>query len=323
MRVRPWMFALAVLPLALGGVLAALLGLVERGVSARITVPIPLLAAEIGAVLSVIALLALGTAEFVRRVGEKARALGRVEGEEQQRRSHRRFLARLDHELKNPITAIHAAVAAAGDLTSTPLSVIDSQSRRLTALVSELRKLADLETQPIECEPVDLEELATDVVAAISQHWETTEGGVRHFRTVFPQAPWPLSRVTGDVDLLFVALYNLVSNAAKYSHPGASIEVRGSEDDRWAIIEVADNGVGIPTHEVDVVWDELARGENSLGIPGSGLGLALVNAVVLRHGGQATLISREGQGTSVRMRLPLAPAETAPADATCATTPAR
>ncbi|MET4781001.1 ATP-binding protein [Glaciihabitans sp. UYNi722] len=180
--------------------------------------------------------------------------------------------------------------------------MIDSQSRRLTGLVSELRKLADLETQPIERAPVDLEELAADVVAAVSEHLETTGGGSREFRIVFPQAPWPISKVVGDVDLLFLAQYNLVSNAAKYSHADSSIEIRGSEDDGWAVIEVADNGTGIPANEADMVWDELARGANSLGIPGPGLGLSLVNAVALRHGGRATLRSRAGQGTSVAMQ---------------------
>lgn len=80
-------------------------------------------------------------------------------------------------------------------------------------------------------------------------------------------ASMPISKVVGDVDLLFLALYNLVSNAAKYSHADSSIEIRGSEDDGWAVIDVADNGAGIPANEVDMVWDELARGANSLASP--------------------------------------------------------
>ncbi|MHC5798000.1 sensor histidine kinase [Lacisediminihabitans sp. FW035] len=312
MSIRRWMLVLAAMPFLIGGVIAIVLALSARGVSARVTVPLPVVALEIGLGLSAVATLGLAIAAISRRTRERSLALGRVEGEERQRQAHRRFLARLDHELKNPITAINAAVAAADEPSSTPLRVIDSQSRRLTSLVSELRKLADLETKPIECEPVDLEELTADVVAAVSEHLETTGGGTRQFHIVFPQAPWPIARVIGDVDLLFLALYNLVSNAAKYSEAGSSIEVRGSEDDGWAVIEVADTGAGIAAHEVDLVWDELARGENSRGIPGSGLGLSLVNAVVLRHGGQASLRSREGQGTSVRVRLPLTPGSRPP-----------
>src|SRR5690606_15895657 len=103
----------------------------------------------------------------VRRIRERANA----EGAREQRESHRRFLSRLDHELKNPLTAIRAALAADGvgaDVSQSPhQAVIESQTRRLGELVADLRKLAELETVPIENEPVDLEQLATEVVDAI------------------------------------------------------------------------------------------------------------------------------------------------------------
>jgi two-component system OmpR family sensor kinase len=68
---------------------------------------------------------------------------------------------------------------------------------------------------------------------------------------------------------------------------------------------VADTGPGIPEDETPRVWDELHRGRAARGIPGSGLGLALVRAIVERHGGQVTIRSRLGQGTVVRVRLPV------------------
>jgi two-component system OmpR family sensor kinase len=83
-----------------------------------------------------------------------------------------------------------------------------------------------------------------------------------------------------------------------------TIELRAAEDDRAVVIEIADTGPGIPEGEIPLVWDELYRGEGTRGIPGSGLGLSLVRAIVARHGGQATIRSRPGQGTLLALRLP-------------------
>jgi two-component system, OmpR family, sensor kinase len=106
--------------------------------------------------------------------------------------------------------------------------------------------------------------------------------------------------------LLFLAVYNLLDNTLKFTRPGDTIEVRAFEDGSHVAVEVADTGPGIPESEAPHVWEELYRAEGARGIPGSGLGLALVRAIVERHGGQVTLRSRAGQGTVVALRLPLA-----------------
>jgi two-component system OmpR family sensor kinase len=83
------------------------------------------------------------------------------------------------------------------------------------------------------------------------------------------------------------------------------VEVRAFEDGTFVAIEVADTGPGIPEDEEAQVWEELYRGQGARGVPGSGLGLALVRAIVERHGGGVSLRSRAGQGTVVTMRLPV------------------
>jgi two-component system OmpR family sensor kinase len=72
------------------------------------------------------------------------------------------------------------------------------------------------------------------------------------------------------------------------------------------LIEVADNGTGIPDAEIGQVWQELARGSQARSLPGTGIGLALVRVIVTRHGGDVAIRSREGQGTVVTVRLPVA-----------------
>jgi two-component system, OmpR family, sensor kinase len=218
-----------------------------------------------------------------------------------------RFLMRLDHELKNPLTAIRAGLAnvdlagAAGG-TAAAVASVAAQTDRITRLLSDLRKLADLETQAIETAPVDLPSLLREVVDAAQ---EIPAARQRSIRVSVPQAPWPLPLLEGDRDLLFIAAQNLVANAIKFSGPGDAVEVRASEDGQGVLVEVADTGAGIPADEIAHVWQELARGRAARSLPGTGIGLALVRVIVTRHGGQVAIRSRDGQGTVVGIRLPV------------------
>ena len=114
-----------------------------------------------------------------------------------------------------------------------------------------------------------------------------------------------MPKVSGDPDLLFLAVHNLLENALKSSRPGDTVELHASEDGTSLLIEVADTGPGIPGEEQPHVWEELYRGEAGRGVPGSGLGLALVRAIAERHNGQVSLRSRPGQGTVFTLRLPV------------------
>ena len=226
-------------------------------------------------------------------------------------RDRLRFFMRLDHELKNPLTAIRAglanieqgggmALASAGTVAA--LASVSVQADRIARLVSDLRKLADLETQEIEMAPVDVTGLLDEVAEAVAEIPAARE---RIIRVTVPRAPWPLPLVAGDRDLLFIAVQNLVANAVKFSAPGDTVEVRASEDDNALLLEVADTGAGIPADEIGQVWQELARGRAARSLPGTGIGLALVRVIVARHGGQVAIRSRDGQGTVVGIRLPV------------------
>lgn len=179
---------------------------------------------------------------------------------------------------------------------------VEAQVLRLSRLTADLRKLAELETRSLERAPVDIAELLQEAVV-LAQEQSESEG--RQLTLTLPQAPWPVPGILGDWDLLFLATYNLLDNALKFTRPGDTVEVRASEDGTCVVIEVADTGPGIPKEEIARVWEELYRGQGARGVPGSGLGLALVRAIVERHGGQVTLRSRPGQGTVVTMRLPV------------------
>lgn len=244
---------------------------------------------------------ALAAVASTRATRRGKRQLQQVRLEEAE--AHRRFIRRLDHEIKNPVTAIRAGLANLP--TSNDGNVVTSvraQVDRLAHLSADLRKLADLESQPLEREPVDVSELLNEVVEQVGGREERL---TRQIRVTLPRAPWPLSPVPGDRDLLFLAIHNLLDNALKYSRAGDTIELRASEDRSAVVVEVADTGAGIPEEELPQVWEELYRGRGARGIPGSGLGLALVQAIIHRHGGTVDVLSRTGQGTVFTVRLPL------------------
>lgn len=271
--------------------------LIGSGLEVWASVPLHTVLAFVGVLMSAVA---VGVV-LVSSALSQARLAGIAETDARRDLEHRQFLARLDHELKNPLTAILAATAPGDDEAS---ALVAAQARRMGVLVTDLRKLADLSSAPLEREFVDLEEAARDAVEAA----RSSVGDSRNFTLVFPTAPWPLPRVVGDADLLYSAIQNVVFNAVKYSSEGDSIEVRASQSESSVSIEVADTGIGIPEAERQSVWAELARGSNAAGRSGSGLGLPLVRLVIERHGGNVRLTSREGVGTSVVLTLPL-PAE--------------
>jgi two-component system OmpR family sensor kinase len=297
---RPlWVWLLAALPLLLGLILSIFLKLSDW------PNPSIYLSGELSAILfllGVLVSLLVGAGLFLWQRGEQLQRETAAQFSE----NRRRFLRRLDHELKNPLTAILAGLAnvnAAGDdMQATAVRSVEAQAQRLRRLVADLRKLSDLETRPIERAPVDLTELLEDAYAVAQ---EMPEANGRQLTLSIPRAPWPLPAIAGDRDLLFLAIYNLLNNALKFTQAGDTIEMRASENNAFVLIEVADTGPGIPENELPYVWQELYRGRGARGIPGSGLGLALVRAIVLRHGGQIGIRSRPGQGTQINLRLPI------------------
>jgi len=227
--------------------------------------------------------------------------------EEEFSQDRRRFLQRLDHELKNPLTAILAGLANLSlqqdhQDRQTTLESVKAQVNRMRQLVGELRKLADLEIRPLDFSTVDLSPLLEETFQLIQGQDGADQ---RELSLTLPHAPWPLPAVSGDPDLLSLAFHNLLSNALKFSQAGDTIELRALEDGSQVVIEIADTGPGIPSSESEHIWEELYRGENARGIPGSGLGLALVKAVISRHQGEISVRTRSGEGTVFTVRLPI------------------
>lgn len=298
---KRWSWLLALIPGILGVILAIYFWLIPA------SNPIIYLRGDLG---TLVLILGLGLSILVgtilafkqRRERRREKTLAEAAGE------RRRFLRRLDHELKNPLTAIRAGLANLAESPSDQarqeaLLSVEAQTLRLSRLAADLRKLAELEVRLVEHSPVDIPALLQEVFALAQ---DQPGAGERHLNLSIPQAPWPLPKVSGDADLLFLAVHNLMENALKFTRPGDTVELHAFEDGTNLVIEVADTGPGIPAEEQPHVFEELYRGEAGRGIPGSGLGLALVSAIAERHNGQVSLRSRPGQGTVFTLRLPVA-----------------
>lgn len=232
-----------------------------------------------------------------------------TEAQREAERSRRSFLRRLDHEIKNPLTGLRAALVNLQETQATDERQHATENagravERLTRLLTDLRKLSDLGERPIELSIVDIPDLLQDAVDA-AQVLPAYDR--RDVSLLIPKVPSPFPFVTGDRDLLVLAVYNLIENALKFTSPNDSVEVRAAEDGRNILIEVADSGVGVPPEDAPKIFEELFRASNARGIEGSGLGLALVHRIVSLHDGKISVRSSQEnpRGTVFTMSLPV------------------
>ena len=290
--------------LTLSGLLVGLLCSVSVAI---LVTPEPILIFRLGA--GVIIFLVGTFISILIAVAQWGLKTGKESVFQQAEQRHRTFIHRLDHEVKNPLTGLRAALANLSEASSpqdrdTAALNARRDVERLTHLLADLRKLSDLDERPVERLPVYVPNILDEVVEAASSLPAYQERSVSLLIANVP----PLPLITGDRDLLALAFYNMVENALKYSGPGKGVEVRAREEEHNVVIEVADGGCGIPAEDLPHLFEELYRGANARGIEGSGLGLALTARIVDLHGGRLEVISRQGgdrQRTVFSIYLPI------------------
>jgi len=220
------------------------------------------------------------------------------------------FVSSVSHELKTPLTAIRMFAERLRmkerpdtKMQNQYLDTIVGESERLTRLLNNVLDLSKIEQaqKRYRRDPVDLAEVVDCTVRALG--YPLVRGGFTLNVDVDDHPP----RVQGDADALEQALLNLLSNAMKYSGENKEIDLRLFARNGDAIIEVTDRGVGIPTDAQARLTEKFYRvptDENER-IPGTGLGLALVHHAMEAHGGQLTVQSAEGKGSTFTIHLPV------------------
>jgi len=261
------------------------------------------------------AALAQRNLELQGEIGERTRA------EEQLREQDKRkdeFLATLAHELRNPLAPLRNAITIR-HMTGDPDPLQPVMERQVALLVRLIDDLLDVAR--INLDKLTLKRAPTTLQAVLDAALEIStpmiEAGQHALQRRIPDAPLPLD---ADFDRLSQVFSNLLSNAAKYSPPGAPVEVSVSTDAGRVRIAIRDHGIGLTAEQAEQVFDLFNQVDTSIerSHGGLGIGLTLVRKLVDMHAGQVGVHSDGlGLGCCFTVDLPLghvAPAATAPVD---------
>lgn len=241
--------------------------------------------------------------------GERARryetALALVEAEREATRSREELIAGASHEMLTPLAVVTGlARRLDSDAELDPESragAIASMRRELTQLRHLVRQFVDYtrlkaDREPtVRARPTDLGKVVREAAGA----WAT-----RAALTVRIEDGLPLA--TADADRVHQMLMILLSNAVKFSDPQTPIDIDVSDGGANLRIAVTDRGRGIPAEDVPTLFEELRRGSDTGGMEGSGIGLYICRALALGQGGDVTVRSRPGEGSTFTITLPRA-----------------
>lgn len=221
-----------------------------------------------------------------------------------------RFLAVLAHELRNPL----AVLASGLNILERAKEGVDADQIRMTMRqnIAHVTRLVDdlLDINRIERGKISLKKemvrLDRILPAALDLAQPAIEAANHRLQVEMPGEAITLE---ADPARLIQIISNIVGNAARYTPQGGEIEVRVASSDGFAVIEIADNGIGIPPEQQARIFDMFEQSDNGLGVVGDGLGigLALVKQLVELHGGEIRLqTSQPGEGSTFEVKLPIA-----------------
>lgn len=246
------------------------------------------------------------TAATVSLAGEYASVTLALRGAEEKRKDYAFRVQAIAHEIKNPLAAIQGSSEMISDeelpdkVRHQMAGLIHKESRRLNTLIRTFLEVERLAAGGLELnrQPVQLAGLCADVLDQARLYAAKKRINV--------QAEMAPVEVQADPDLLAFAVYNLLTNAVKYSPKGTTVRLRLTAADGTAEVSVADEGYGIAPAEQQKIFERfyrLKRDERSAE-EGTGIGLAMVKEIVTQHGGRVEVESRPGSGSKFTLLIP-------------------
>ncbi len=215
---------------------------------------------------------------------------------EESTRAQRQLVADASHELRTPLTSLRTNIEVLAGSRELPdderkrlLTDVVEQLEEMTTLISELIELARAEQQVAEPEDLRLDLLTETALERARRNQPGVTFDADISKSVVRGVPATLER----------AITNLLDNAAKWSPPGAEVQV----EVRNGSVSVRDHGPGIAEEDLPYVFDRFYRARSARGMPGSGLGLAIVRQVAEAHGGEVVAERAAGGGTRMILRL--------------------
>ena len=220
--------------------------------------------------------------------------------------TRREFVSNVSHELRSPLASVRAMVETleGGALENREialdfLSRIESDITRMTTLVDELLELSRLESgqMPVHLAPLSVDEVAGEIVARFNG--QAAAAGVQMHVDLPPNLPYVMAEA-GKLDQI---LTNLLENALRFTPEGGRVDISASKCPQWVNLTVSDTGVGIPSEHLPHVFERFYKVDRSRRDGGTGLGLAIAKHLVQAHGGDISVSSAEGQGSSFTLTL--------------------
>jgi signal transduction histidine kinase len=220
------------------------------------------------------------------------------------------FVSMVSHELRTPVTSVIGYVellrdGSYGDVSPAQVRALDVVARNaasLDFLISDLMMRSKLDTGSLgtldEKSPVDVAAVLANVVDAMQPLM------ARRGQQCSLNVDEDCCLVLGDERRLEHVVSNLLTNAIKFTPEGGSIRVDVANRGSDVVVAIQDSGVGIPQEELPRVFSRFYRGRDAAKVPGSGLGLSIVRAIVQQHGGEVSIASEVDAGTTVKVLLP-------------------
>lgn len=215
------------------------------------------------------------------------------------------FFSNVSHEIKTPLAVIQNTAALLDDGTLNDQQVehvqtISRYSRRLTDLITNILKLNKLEKQNIQPvpEPYDLCGQLAECALLFENRWE--EKGIEFEADIEDQVT-----IEADASLLELVWNNLLSNAIKFTELGGTVILRQATTAECVEVSVSDTGCGMDTKTLEHIFDKFYQGDTSHSTEGNGLGLALVLRILRMVGGDISVSSKPGEGSTFTVKIPV------------------
>jgi len=261
------------------------------------------------------ALRMIGTSvDITQRKRAEVELLSTLQREKELSEMKSKFVSIASHELRTPLATIlssaelleHYSDGLSAEDKLKMLHGIQGAVKRMNTMIEDVLIIGRAEAGALQFEPnpVDLTDLCHKVV-------EELRGGVAKQHVIWFEQQFERGSQNLDEKLLRHILTNLLSNAVKYSPAGSTVSLKLAEREDQALIEVVDQGIGIPIEDQARMFESFHRASNVGNRQGTGLGLVIVKKAVELHGGTISIDSKADAGTRITVRLPLAPARTA------------
>jgi two-component system, OmpR family, sensor histidine kinase KdpD len=233
--------------------------------------------------------------------------LARTEAAQESERMRAALLDSVTHELRRPLAAITTSITSLrfgtiqdSDVKEEILAVIEEETARLNRLIGQAVEIAELDAQHIQLqlEPAQMKDVVQEAIAECQALLEKHPIDVR--------LPSTLPAVRMDVKLIQKVFHNLLENAAKYSDDEQPIFISAEVKGSLLVTSVADRGHGIDDFDKSLIFDKFYRGQGQrYRVRGTGMGLAIVKAIVEAHGGTVEVTSQLGLGSVFSFSLPI------------------